>query len=226
MLAGKELSPILKQVLSNPNIIKVGRCVTSDLKYLQQACQSTTSFVGGIDLGKLAKNRLMVKTARTSLADVCAAVLHKRLNKNLAERIGTSWENEDLTSEQIQYAALDAYASLTIYNALLNILTPSALPDSPKIGTPVLLFNNDRTRVLVHGTISPHALEDTFMGIHLSSSRSVVEIHQVFVPGALISNGTSNRQPLVGLLTSLDHHHFISHVFGVIFTNLLQNSMT
>jgi len=99
-------------------------------------------------------------------------------------------------SEQIQYAALDAYASLTIYNALLNIPTPSALPDSPKIGTPVLLFNNDSTQVLAHGTISPHALEDTFMGIHLSSSRSVVEIHQVFVPGALISNGTSNRQPL------------------------------
>jgi len=46
MLAGKQLSPILKQVLSNPNIIKVGHCVTSELKYLQQACQSTTSFFG------------------------------------------------------------------------------------------------------------------------------------------------------------------------------------
>src|SRR3984885_800691 len=196
MLAEKQLPQILKQVLSNPKIIKVGRCVTSDLKYLQQACQSSTPFVGRVDLGRLAKDRLLVKSAHISLADLCAVVLHKRLNKNVVEQISTSWKNEELTQGQINYGALDSYAGLEIYNKLCNTSLPSALPNNPDISTPVLLFNSDRTRVLASGMISPHVQDDTFMGIHLSLSRSVIEVHRVFIPGALIANGTSNRRLL------------------------------
>ena len=62
MIAGKQLPHVLKQVLCNPRILKVEQCIAADLKYLQQACGSTTPFVGGIDLGKFAKDRLVVKS--------------------------------------------------------------------------------------------------------------------------------------------------------------------
>jgi hypothetical protein len=65
------------QVLCNPKILKVGRCVTADLKHLQQACGSASPFLGGIDLGKFAKDQLAVKSAWIGLADLCAEVLGK-----------------------------------------------------------------------------------------------------------------------------------------------------
>ncbi|GLB43789.1 putative essential for the formation of DNA replication focal centers [Lyophyllum shimeji] len=196
MLAGNQLPPLLKQVLANPRILKVGRCVAGDLKYLQQACRSDIPFVGGMDIARLARDRLLVPTARASLSDLSAAVLNRRLNKNVVERISTAWEDEELTREQIQYAALDAYASLTIYHALASLPTPQPLSGHPALGVPVLLFGNDRTRVLARGVVSPHVNDTSYMGINLTPSRSVIEVHEVLVPGALIVNGTSQKQSL------------------------------
>ncbi|KAF8078294.1 hypothetical protein FPV67DRAFT_1402915 [Lyophyllum atratum] len=148
MLAGNQLPPLLKQVLANPRILKVGRCVAGDLKYLQEACRSEVPFAG------------------------------------------------ELTQEQIQYAALDVYASLTIYHAITSIPTPQPLPESPTIGAPILLFGSDRTRILARGVVSPHVGDLSHMGINLTPSRSVIEVHEVLVPGALVANGTSQKQSL------------------------------
>ncbi|KAH0586695.1 hypothetical protein H2248_007911 [Termitomyces sp. 'cryptogamus'] len=75
MLAGNQLPQMLKQVLTNPKILKVGQCVAGDLKYLKQACRLDIPFVGGIDIGKLAKGQLVVPTAYISLSDLIASVL-------------------------------------------------------------------------------------------------------------------------------------------------------
>ncbi|KAJ3836717.1 hypothetical protein F5878DRAFT_508001, partial [Lentinula raphanica] len=88
MLAGGRLPTILKQILSNPRILKVGRNVAIDLKYLEQATSSpANTFVGAVDLAKLAKEHLVIKRATMGLADLCARTLGKRLNKNVAERV-------------------------------------------------------------------------------------------------------------------------------------------
>ncbi|GLB45297.1 putative essential for the formation of DNA replication focal centers [Lyophyllum shimeji] len=128
MLAGRELPLLLKQVLANPKILKVGCSVTADLKYLQEACQSSMPFVGGVNLGMFAKERFYVKSARIGLAELCATVLGKWLNKDVPERISTAWENDELTPAQVQYAALDAHASLEIYTTLASIPMPTPLP--------------------------------------------------------------------------------------------------
>lgn len=121
--------------------MKVGQCVTADLKYLQQVYGSASPFLGGIDLGKFAKDQLAVKSARIGLADLCAEVLGKRLNKNFSEHVGTSWEADILTDEQLQYATLDVYASIHIYDTLSAIPLPAPLAPNAAPPTSVLLFN-------------------------------------------------------------------------------------
>ncbi|KAG6875398.1 hypothetical protein C0992_004005 [Termitomyces sp. T32_za158] len=120
MLAGNQLPTVLKQVLANPRIIKVGHAIVADLKHLQKTCRSEIPFLGGVDIGKLAKDRLLVPAARTSLANLCAAVLGRCLSKNTAIWMSTAWEDPDLTPEQICYAALNVYASLLIYKSLIT----------------------------------------------------------------------------------------------------------
>ena len=86
----------------------------------------------------------MVDNARCSLADLCAWVLGKRLNKNISERLSDAWEDDMLTSEQLQYAAKDAFASLMIYHNLQILDTPQPLPDGSLTSpTPVLLYSAD-----------------------------------------------------------------------------------
>ncbi|KAG6875210.1 hypothetical protein C0992_004756, partial [Termitomyces sp. T32_za158] len=196
MLAGNQLPAVLKQVLANPRIIKVGRCIMADLKHLQEICHSEVPFVGGLDIGKLAKDRLLVSTARASLADLCATVLNRRLNKNTAIHTSTAWEDLNLTPQQICYAALDVYASLSIYNALIIQSVPKPFSERPEIGTPILLFGNDNTRVLAHGIISSHQNDLSYMGINITPSRAVIEVHEVLIPGALVANGVSPRRSL------------------------------
>ncbi|KAG6875262.1 hypothetical protein C0992_004529 [Termitomyces sp. T32_za158] len=189
MLAGKHLPLLLRQVLANPYIIKVGRGITADLKYLEQACQSSVPFQGALDLAQFAKDRLVVSTARCSLADLCATVLHQRLNKNITQRLSTAWEDEDLTPQQIQYAALDAFASLQIYNSLQKIAVPSPLPEKPLAGTPIILWSGDRSRVIASGIISSHIEDASYAGISLTPSRCVIEVQKILIPGAIVTYG-------------------------------------
>lgn len=187
MIARGDLPNQLQFLLSHPNILKAGRLVDADLKFLEAACQPRTPFVGGVELAKYAKDRRIISSARCSLADLCAIVLGKRLNKNVPERISQEWENEVLTKEQQMYAALDAYASLRLYEKLSTIEIPQPLPQNPHPTTPVLVYSSDNTTVIARGAISIHMHDRVFDGINITSTRIVVDVLEVFVPGALIT---------------------------------------
>ncbi|KAJ7587753.1 hypothetical protein C8J56DRAFT_827736, partial [Mycena floridula] len=194
MISGKSLPDILIKVLANPRILKVGSRVTADLVYLQECCGSPTAFKGGINLGAFAKERMVVKTARASLEDLCAVVLSRCLSKNVAERVGSHWEDADLTAEQIKYAALDAFTSLAIYEALLSIPLPSPLPSEITAHTPVLLFSGDQARLVARGRISTHHNSPEYDSISITPKRCVLEILECYVPGSVIS--THNKRSL------------------------------
>ncbi len=195
MLAGNSLPSVLRQVLINPQIHKAGHAVSTDLKYLQEACNSATPFVGAVDLARLAKERHIIKAATASLEDLSAIVLSKCLNKNVSEHTSTAWENDVLTEQQIMYAALNAYASLLIYDALMDIPVPAPLPSDPSIDTPVMLFaDNTDNKLIAYGTISPHSTESTFNGINLTKTRIVLDINKVLVPGAIVT--THRNRPV------------------------------
>ncbi|KAF8801127.1 hypothetical protein BYT27DRAFT_7227031 [Phlegmacium glaucopus] len=85
MVVRQRLPEKLMMLLQNPRVRKVGRMVNSDLKQLQTSVNSLLPFVGALDLANYAKQCHVVSNARCSLADLCATVLGKRLNKNVSE---------------------------------------------------------------------------------------------------------------------------------------------
>ncbi|KAJ7477407.1 hypothetical protein FB451DRAFT_1396396 [Mycena latifolia] len=56
MLAGGKLPLQLQNLLLNPRILKVGRTVSGDLKYLEEACQYKEPFGGAVDLPSSRRN--------------------------------------------------------------------------------------------------------------------------------------------------------------------------
>ena len=218
MVAQGTLPHQLKLLLSHPRVKKVGRLVAADLKYLQSSCPSTSKFVGAVDLAVFAKEKHVIQNARCSLADLCASILNKRLNKNVSERISQSWENEELTQQQLRYAAMDAYASLQVYDkssqksykgsvpnqrstclcriyeALAKIHAPCSLPDNACPLIPVLLYGDDRKTIIAAGQLSPHMNDRSLDGINITPSRTVVDITQLCQPGAMVSS--HHKKPL------------------------------
>lgn len=173
--------------LENPQILKVGRNVLLDLKNLQDDSQSSVAFTGGIDLGRLAKEKGVINDARASLADLCVKTLAHVLVKDPQIRISPDWSGPDLTEEQIQYAALDAYASLKIYEKLNTLQVP--LPVNFELELPpsyeIFIFHDDRTTIIARGIISSDQF-NSFQGINITRTRVLVQIQEIYVPGAII----------------------------------------
>ena len=189
MVAEGTLPQQLKVLLSHPQILKVGRLVDADLGYLQSTCKGCSQFVGGLDLAKYAKDRRVVNNARCSLADLCARILGKRLNKNVSERLSNAWEDDILTFEQLQYAAKDASASLTIYHKLRMLDIPEPLPaGSLTSPTPVLLYSADNTTVIAQGQIAVnHFGRPSYDSVNITPTRVVIDVLEVLVPGAIVT---------------------------------------
>jgi len=86
--------------------------------------QSTFNFqpVGIIDLSDIAKKKAIVEQGLKSLTE------HFGLKMRKDSRIARSnWAAPELTQEQIQYAAEDAYFSYLLYDKLRNL--PDPLPE-------------------------------------------------------------------------------------------------
>lgn len=155
---------------------------------MEEASHSTRPFVGGLDIARLSKDKGVVKDARIGLVNLCAAVLGKRLEKDESVRVSSEWSNTILSEEQMKYAALDVWASLQIYNQLQALQVPSPLTFTPipQPGTKVFLYQEDRTRIIACGQISVHAY-NSLDGINISPSRSLIDIDEIFIPGAVIT---------------------------------------
>ncbi|KAF6742765.1 hypothetical protein DFP72DRAFT_1104354 [Ephemerocybe angulata] len=174
--------------LSNPQFIKVGKNVESDLRYLQDDFQSERPFVGTCDIAQLAKAKKVIDNSRMGLAQLCNEVLSCSLEKDPGIRVSPDWSG-DLTEEQKQYAALDGWASLQIYLALVKIAVPLPVDFSQPVpeGLEVFLYQSDRTRIIARGIISPHARNcNSWEGVNITKTRTIVQVNEVYVPGAIM----------------------------------------
>jgi len=101
----------LIQFLENESIKRVGLSLRDDLHALNRksTIENNSSFV---DLQKLVKN---YGIEDQSLQKIYAIIFNKKISKR--QRL-TNWEAPELTLPQQQYAALDAWACLKIYQKL------------------------------------------------------------------------------------------------------------
>ncbi|XP_036811288.1 exonuclease 3'-5' domain-containing protein 2 [Oncorhynchus mykiss] len=119
----------LKEVLRDPHVLKVGVGCYEDGKRLTR--DYGLSLGSTVDLRYLAlRQRKVVLNNGLSLKSLAADLLNVSLDKSLALRC-SNWEADQLTPEQITYAARDAQVSIALFIHLLGLnsdTTPS--PDS------------------------------------------------------------------------------------------------
>ncbi len=103
----------LIQLFNNPNVIKVGVGIRDDLRGLNRVIKfKPKAFVEMQDVAK----KLGINTI--SLKALSAIFLEKRVSKR--QRL-SNWEATELSRGQIEYAAIDAWVGVKIYNKLLYL---------------------------------------------------------------------------------------------------------
>nr|GAT42490.1 predicted protein [Mycena chlorophos] len=198
MLSRQHLPVQLVNLLRHAQVIKAGRQVNADLRQLAVAAGFPPDyFPGALDLAMFAKERFLVKKGTASLADLVASLLGQCLPKPIAERISSSWSDDDLTQAQLEYAARDAYASLCLYHEINKTPLPApALAELP-IGTAVLLLTDDNKKPAARGIISQNATLEKFREVNLTQTRTVITVQEVLVPAAIIGiNKDENKNKL------------------------------
>ncbi|MCH5234660.1 MAG: 3'-5' exonuclease domain-containing protein 2 [Muribaculaceae bacterium] len=100
----------LMKVFEDPNILKVGLSIRDDFHNLRKVNDIVPQ--GFIDLQNFVKD---YKIADNSLSRLYAILFGKRVSKS--QRL-SNWEIPVLTEAQKSYAALDAYACISIYKYL------------------------------------------------------------------------------------------------------------
>lgn len=101
---------VLKQFLEDEQVIKVGLSTTDDFHQLTRI--SDIKPAGFIELQQLVKQYLITDM---SLQKIYAIIFQRKISKG--QQL-TNWEAPQLTDSQQQYAAIDAWACLRIYNYL------------------------------------------------------------------------------------------------------------
>lgn len=101
----------LMSVLENGDIQKIGLSLKDDFHSLAKLCEFTPA--GFVELQTFVKD---YEIADNSLQKIYALIFGKRISKN--QRL-TNWEAPELTISQQNYAAIDAWACVEIYNFLM-----------------------------------------------------------------------------------------------------------
>ena len=169
---------------------KVGVRVKSDLDNLARESENSIKkpFVGAVDLATLAKERLISRHTQMGLSDLCALILKKNLQKNVPERVSSLWSQEILTDAQRQYAALDAYTALAIYNTITRSPPPQILPIQIPDNMQVILYPSDLSNPIAHGHIWGTGGEQgtKYDDIKITKTRAIIVVDSVLVPGAVV----------------------------------------
>jgi ribonuclease D len=103
----QDLFSAMREILSSGRIIKVGVSVTDDMRNLKKLFEFDERSV--VDLGKVAARHGLKQTGVRNLAGI---FLGTRIPKGAKT---TNWAARRLTSQQIAYAATDAWACRELY---------------------------------------------------------------------------------------------------------------
>ncbi len=102
----------LKELLEDENIIKIGLSIKDDFGVLRRSTDNTSPD-GFVELQNLVKT---YGISDISLQKIYAILFDKRISKG--QRL-SNWEAPELSQAQQEYAAIDAWACLKIYDYLI-----------------------------------------------------------------------------------------------------------
>ncbi len=106
-------TPSLVKLMANPKILKVGVGIRDDLRGLNKLAKFKPG--GFVELQDMVKS---FGIEVFSLKALAALILNVRVSKR--QRL-SNWEIDILTDTQIEYAAIDAWIALQIFNELMTI---------------------------------------------------------------------------------------------------------
>ena len=109
------LCPAVVRLLGDEQVTKVGLAWNNDMLSLRQ--------LGNFKPGRFIDLQDMVRELGIedqSLVKIYANLFGERISK--AERL-SNWERNELTAKQMEYAAIDAWACVRIYNEVNRLLT-------------------------------------------------------------------------------------------------------
>jgi hypothetical protein len=187
---------LLKHFLEDGHIIKAGVNAVCDKTKLEEAMDVTIAAV--VNLSKLATETHVVTKCRMSLQDMVRVILGKHLDKPESIRVSAIWKDvKNLRSNNgaaIQYAALDALASASLYDAIVEGQNPvfkDYCPAMSEVGKKVYVCNASETHTIAVGVV----IEDpsnapTFLGHFtqkVTAHRAVVKLLKILIPSAIAS---------------------------------------
>lgn len=112
----------LREIIEDKKLIKVGVGIHDDARILRSDYEWTPA--GMLEIRKLTVEK---QIQVGSLSKIYALLYGKRLTKG--QRL-SDWEKETLTEAQINYAGLDAWAGLRIFDALQEAFKPTMVENA------------------------------------------------------------------------------------------------
>ena len=111
----------LMEIIEDINVTKTGVGIENDLSKLYQDFNIDQISLGKshIDLSNMAKSLSISCQKNWSLRRLTETLLEKTIQKSKSLQL-SNWEDFPLSDSQLQYAALDAYASLILYEELIR----------------------------------------------------------------------------------------------------------
>ena len=162
-MKGKSLSPVGKPgliallgFLTDPEIVFVGVNIKGDItRLLGDIDYPALADMNLLDLRSLAVQYRIIHDTSITLASLAEYQLGVHLDKPTSIRLYSSWGG-DLTSGQIEYAALDVLVGLRLYENLQQRIPPQLTHYDPahvQLGSSVHVYANNMEARMAYGTI-------------------------------------------------------------------------
>ena len=206
----KKLPAFFQNILLSQQIVKLGRNIGADFSKLARdfpeiipPTKHKKIYKGTIELGQLAFKKNVVPNGKASLAAIVAATLQKYLSK---ESRASEWATITLNDDQKQYAALDAYVALMIWEVLENFEEAGKpLSSATKVGELVSLYV--RKQEVARGIILEQPVsfliqnplpneEPISLNVSTTKTRALIQIDTILAPNCVIPH---HRQSLKNL---------------------------
>jgi hypothetical protein len=176
---------------------KVGINIASSFQRLWNDCTEnchSLPFLGQVDLEHMAKTRTGTHQPFIGIEGLCASILRKRISRNPAISISSTWDQFHLPTSYIDHVVMEMYAISSLYSTLSTFNNPKEVSKMTPGGTPVKMLAPDG-RVITEGII---ALDQptVFNGVNVSTTRVVMTVENVHIPAYLINPTLlPSRQP-------------------------------